>query len=311
MKYIDLHCDTLTRENFSAQNVSDKLMVTPEKLEKSCALAQCFAVFTDNADFKTAETYIKKFQALVDSGAVVRIDRAADFLRAERERKVGGILTVENLGFIGENLALLDKLVGFGVKMASLVWNNKNSLASPNLCFRQGGYPLFERRCDEKLTPLGREVAAYMDKTDIIMDISHLSDGGAEELLCGRKRPLVASHSGAAAVCNTSRNLSDGLIKKIADCGGVVGIYYCKDFLGGKGDFPQILAHVKHIIKVGGEKVIALGSDFDGIPENPAISDCTKVPELLNYLNLNGISGSALDGLAFGNFMRVFSEICG
>ena len=74
-----------------------------------------------------------------------------------------------------------------------------------------------------------------MDSLKIIVDISHLSDGGADEILEGRKIPLVASHSNARAVCGNPRNLTDEQIKKIADCGGVIGINFYKKFLGEGG----------------------------------------------------------------------------
>lgn len=136
-----------------------------------------------------------------------------DFTRCESEGKVGVILTVENLGFIGADLEKIDVLKKDGVRMASLVWNNKNQFASPNLVF-ENGLPQFEKRVDEGLSGLGKEAVERLDYNKIIIDISHLSDGGARDILQGRKIPAVASHSNAQKIIDVSRNLSDELIKK-------------------------------------------------------------------------------------------------
>lgn len=310
MKYVDLHCDTLTACRDKGLKLNDcGLQTDLEKLKNSGCAAQCFAVFTDGGN--AAESfgeYLGFYRG--QSGAVLPVLSYSDLERCVNGNALGSVLTVENLGFIGGDLSLLGKLQAAGVRMASLVWNFKNALAYPNLKFMDGA-PLFSDREERGLTELGAQAAEDLDALKIILDISHLSDGGAEQLLDNRKIPLVASHSNAAAVCPVCRNLTDALIKKIADCGGVVGVNFCVDFLGGDGGRDMLLKHINHIIKVGGEDIIALGSDFDGIPENPDIKDCTHMPGLFDFLNMRGIRAEVLEKLAHKNFARVFKEVCG
>lgn len=310
MKFIDMHCDTLT---VCAERKGDLavcgLQTNLTKLHKSGYIAQCFAVFTEGetaaADFEKYLAFYKKM--LSGHGDIAApVLKCNDISRCEKEGKLGCILTVENLSFTGGDLSKLDLLKAEGVKMTSLVWNNENVFARPNLIF-ENGLPSFEKRESRGLTRLGKEAAERLDELKIIIDISHLSDGGADELLTDRKIPIVASHSNAAAVCGVSRNLTDGLIKKIADCGGVVGVNFCADFLGGEA-FESVLLHLKHIIKIGGSDVIALGSDFDGIPEVENLEGCERVPALFEYLRAKGIDNGTLEKLAYKNFLRVFSE---
>ncbi|MDE6868076.1 MAG: membrane dipeptidase, partial [Clostridia bacterium] len=68
---------------------------------------------------------------------------------------------------------------------------------------------------------------------------------------------------------------------------------------------------IKHLINIGGEDIIAFGSDFDGIPECENLEGCEKMPPLISFLESNGISGATLEKLAYGNFARVFYEVCG
>lgn len=313
MKYIDLHCDTLTVG--ASQKVglacSDG-QINFEKLKKSDCAAQCFAIFTEGdcaaRDFENYLAFYKREMPKLRHIAAPILNYG-DFKHCKDGGKIGVILTVENLGFIGGDLKKIDALKTEGVKMASLVWNSKNQFASPNLVF-ENGLPQFSKRVEEGLSDLGREAVERLDKNRIIIDVSHLSDGGADEILNNRKIPVVASHSNAQAVVNVSRNLSDGLIKKIADCGGTIGVNFCNDFLGAPA-FECAFKHVRHIIDVGGEDVVSLGSDFDGIPVNTDIPDCTYTPALLEYLHSCGLPLETVEKLAYKNFLRVFKEVCG
>ena len=309
MIYADMHCDTLTVCRDGGHNVRENdLQASLQKLKDGGCAAQCFALFTEGrnsaADFERYLAFYK--QALEEHGdLILPALRASDVLRALKLVKTAAILTVENLGFIGDDIGKLDRLEAEGVRMASLVWNFKNMLASPNLLFKDGE-PMFSASNGEGLTPLGRRVCERLDELKIIIDISHLSDGGANEILAGRKIPLVASHSNARGVCGVCRNLDNETIKKIADCGGAVGINFCSDFLGGPA-YESVYDHLSHLLKVGGEDVVAIGSDFDGIPVTEGLENCLKVGELLEYLSKRKVSGRILEKFAFSNFMRVFS----
>ncbi len=313
MKYIDLHCDTLTVCRDKGLRLKDCGLQTDfTKLKKSRCAAQCFAVFTEGGAAERFGDYLAFYcgQTQINDGLVKPVLDYSDLESCIRGEKTGAILTVENLAFIGKDIARLDKLRDGGVRMASLVWNYENELAYPNLKF-EDGVPLFAERENRGLKKLGAEAVEKLDSLKIIVDISHLSDGGAEDILKERTVPVVASHSNAAGVCGVCRNLTDGLIRKISDCGGVVGVNFCVDFLGGDGGREMLLMHIRHIINVGGEDVIALGSDFDGIPENPDLKDCTAMPELFDFLSSHGVGGAVAEKLAYKNFARVFKDVCG
>ncbi len=313
IKYADMHCDTVTvccdadgePYGFSGQ-------INLKKLRESGCSAQCFAIFTEgknsSADFKRyAEFYSAKF---ANNPLILPVQRYSDMQKAQNGGKIAAILTVENLGFTGGDLSVIPDLKKLGVHMASLVWNNANCFAYPNLIF-EGGKPLFEAREKRGLTALGKDAVRALNDNKIIVDISHLSDGGAEDVLNISNAPIVASHSNCAAVCNVCRNLTDGQLKKIAESGGVAGLNFCRDFVGGESAFESLCLHLKHMIKVGGEDLPALGSDFDGIPPYEELGGCEKVQSLLEYFAHSGIPPRVLDKVAYGNFARVFKEVVG
>ena len=307
MKYIDLHCDSATVASDRGYPLTNgNLHVNFEKLRKADCAAQCFAIFTDGENARTSfEKYINFFLKSAQENDLTLVD---SFHRLISPTQSGpkAILTVENLGFTEGDEGEIKKLKDRGVLMASLVWNNENILAYPNLIFN-GGIPDFTESEKRGLKKKGREVVELLDSLKIIVDVSHLSDGGTDEIL-SRKIPTVASHSNAREICPVARNLTDGQIKKIADCGGVIGVNFCKDFLGEGHPFELILKHVKHMIKIGGEGVVALGSDFDGIPTVKGLEGCEKMPALIEFLE-GALGSKTVEKLCFENFANMLKEV--
>lgn len=307
MKYIDMHCDTLTVCGGEDGFLRGNGQCSVQKLMKSGCAAQCFAVFTEGGD--SAYEYFLLYDKILKGHGdllcpVLCFD---DLSRAEKEGKLGCILTVENLGFL-DSPRNIPELSCFGVKMASLVWNHENQFAYPNMILKNG-MSRFDLRESRGLKRLGFETVEMLDSCKIIVDISHLSDGGVTDILRGRKTPIVASHSNCSEICNVSRNLTDNQLKKIADCGGIVGVNFCTEFVGGEV-IGGTLSHILHIIDVAGEDTAALGSDFDGISAPEGMEDCTKIAALFERL-CEKIPPRVLEKVVRGNFLRVFKEICG
>lgn len=311
--YADMHCDTITSCLNRGQELSSfSGHINTVKLHSAGCAAQCFAIFTDgeNAekDFFSALAFYRR--SLKSNTEILHPALASsDLETARRQNKTASVLTVENLAFLGGDVTKIPSLRRAGVRMASLVWNHPNQFAYPNLIWN-GGAPQFGRREKRGLTRSGKEAVAALADSKIVIDVSHLSDGGVEDILSMVKTPVVASHSNCAAVKNVSRNLTDGQIKKIADHGGVVGVNFCADFVG-DDLLPCLLAHIKRIISVGGEDAAAIGSDFDGIPTPRGMESCEKIPFLFDYLTRGGVSRRAAEKFAYGNFARVFREVVG
>lgn len=292
----DMHCDTLTSSTgFNGHVVLSQM--TEKRL-------QCFAAFTEDdsaAAYAAAKTlFYKTFSG--ENYAIVT--DYSELVAARRNGKAACALTCENIGFTEGDFESIRRLKADGVIMASLVWNTENALAYPNV--RTDGKR--ERRA---LKDLGRQALNALDENGIIVDISHLSDGGVLEILKDRKIPIVASHSCCNEICRDSRNLTDCQLKKIADCGGAVGVNFYKKFLGGRGGFKEISEHIKHIIKISGEDTPAFGSDWDGVPEGGISVYPYNMTDLLQFLSADGIPQRIIDKISYKNFFRVFKEVCG
>lgn len=309
--YADMHCDTLTVAASEGCGLKENgLQADFKRLSAAGCAVQCFAVFTRGDDprafYSCAEYFNAQLAAARDICAPVL--RYSDFERAKAEGKVGCVLTAENMGFV-RSAQDVRRMYACGVRMASLVWNEENGLAFPNLVFK-GNAPDFSVREARGLKDMGREVASALDELGVIIDVSHLSDGGLCDLLRGRERPLVASHSDCFSLSPVSRNLTDGQIRAIADCGGVVGVNFCLDFLGGEDAAERAFKHIEHIVNVCGEDCAAIGSDFDGMPVQRGMESCAEMPKLVGMIKTK-FGGRVAEKIACGNFLRVFKEVCG
>lgn len=299
MRYIDLHCDALTAEGVSC--------VTKDNLKKGGVLLQCFAAFIKEKEgrFERAVQLCEKFERLCEEQAFQPVRCVSDI----KTDQINALLTVEGGGAIEGSLEKLEKLYLRGVRMMTLVWNKENELGFPNMTENK-----FRREKKRGLTEFGRAVVTQMNALGVIVDVSHGSDLLVEEVarLCKRSgKAFVASHSGAEAVQTRSRNLEDRQIRLIAETGGIVGLDFCIDFTSDdcskEGQKKALLAHVEHLMKIGGEDLPAIGSDFDGTKENPYLKSPADMPVFFESL-IEKFGESIAEKIAYKNALRVLRE---
>ena len=218
--------------------------------------------------------------------------------------KMSAILTIEEGGILNNNMNRLCELYKQGVRLMTLTWNHENCIGYPNskdeLIMQKG------------LKPFGIEVIEKMNQLGMIIDVSHLSDGGFWDVLKHSKKPVVASHSNARSLCNHPRNLSDEMIKALADRGGIAGINLYPYFIkkNGKATVDDIAAHVWHMYQTGGEDFVAIGTDFDGFDEGELeIVDIGEMGKLYDAVKKRGFSERQMEKFWSGNAMRVINEV--
>lgn len=315
MQYIDLHCDWLSRACAEKEPVSlesaTTMHVDLERLRAGACEAQVFAVFTDCARSENplgeALRQIGRFQEALQTYPhwVAFAQNAAQIAENRRLGRISALLSLEDAGVVGTCVQALPALFALGVRMMSLTWNRKNALAAPNHVAQN------QPDVTPALTDAGREAVALANHYGVLLDVSHLSDGCFYELLKETPLPVLASHSNARSICPHVRNLTDDMIYKIAVRGGVIGLNFYPPFLGGDGDLAMICAHARHIAKIGGAACLAIGSDYDGFTDPPAIPDPASMPLLADALQKSGFAASEVRGIFGENFRRLLREIAG
>lgn len=318
--YIDLHCDTLTDwidrgEDRDFYDFPEK-MVDLRRLKEIGAMGQFFAIFfppkEENArklsDDDIFAHSVSLFRQMISRhpDVIAPAYRAEDIVKNKKNGKISALLSVEDGRAINGNLNNLDYFYEQGVRCMALTWNFAH-INVPN-CF---GYPNSPDFQHFGLTSFGKEAVGYMQELGMLVDVSHLSDQGFWDVAECTSKPFIASHSNCREICQLLRNLSDDMIRVLADRGGVTGLNFCPD-LTIKGaahcSADDLAKHVYHLFQVGGEDCIALGTDFDGIGGTVEIDSPTKMPLLFHALPKLGFTQRQLDKFAYGNVMRVLKE---
>lgn len=245
-----------------------------------------------------------------------------DIERNRQTGKISALLTTEEGGILQGQPERLDTLYKEGVRMMTLTWNYENELGHPNrlpagVDSDYRNFFRFRPAVNDGLTSFGKEIVKRMQETGILVDVSHLSDGGfydVAELVTG---PFVASHSNARSLCGAGRNLTDDMIRIIGEHGGLIGLNFCPSFLD-EQDTPEkcyasleaLSRHARHIMDVGGSEVIALGTDFDGIaPVGLEIENAGQIQKLASYLEEENFSLSEVEGICYRNALRVYRQV--
>lgn len=321
MKIIDMHCDTIHElwegrkrgEHMTLRR--NNLMLDLERMKKGGYSVQNFALFVEQkpeiSSFATVKELLSVFREEMETNAdwVSQVMNTKEILENEKEGKLSALLTVEGGEACEGMLENLQYLYDQGVRMMTLTWNFPNEIGHSNFDENQD---FFTPNTSEGLTETGIRFVEEMERMGMIVDVSHLSDAGFYDVVKYTKRPFVASHSNARSVCPWVRNLTDDMIRRLADRGGVVGLNYCADFLrDSRTGELDIGRHARHIADVGGIECVGLGSDFDGIPPYQGCPKAEQMDKLAAIFEKNGFSQREIDKILYQNVFRVYKEILG
>lgn len=334
MKVIDMHCDTIAvihGQRARGKDISilhNDLHVDLEKMRAGDYGLQNFALFVnlgrEERPFEYAcallDTFYTEMEAHPDLIGVVR--SYADIERNWLQGKMSAVLTIEEGGVCQGNLAYLRDFYRLGVRMMTLTWNYANELGWPNILNLEGSATEGYADAEHGLTETGIAFVEEMDRLGMIVDVSHLSDGGFWDVVKYGKKPFVASHSNCRAlVPGCPRDLTDDMIRAIARRGGVAGVNYCVDFLRSPqewaaGENPtsrvsDMVRHMKHMKNVGGIGCIGLGSDFDGISGRLEMKTAADLPLLEAEMHRQGFVESEIEAVFHKNVLRVYREVLG
>ncbi|MFR5701764.1 MAG: dipeptidase [Eubacterium ramulus] len=254
------------------------------------------------------------------------MEKHADLIRPVRsyadieQNQADGVMSALLTGEEGEitmgNPDFLDFLYKLGMRMMTLTWNYENSLGFPNVRLDKKASASSDRYClsqNKGLKEQGIVFLEEMERLGMIIDVSHLSDAGFYDVLEHTTKPFVASHSNARSVCPAVRNLTDDMVRRLAERGGITGINFCKEFLGkpdiSQNYLDQAVVHMKYLMNLGGEDFVALGSDFDGITRYHDLPDCSVMPKLVHTMKKAGLTPTQIEKICYKNTLRVYREL--
>lgn len=232
--------------------------------------------------------------------------------KAKEEGLFYAFIGCEGLSGIGENLDQIDMLYEFGVRHASLTWNEQNPLAAG-----------ISGDADSGLTELGRKALHKIQDRHMLFDVSHLNDKSFWDVMRYATGPVVATHSSSRAICPAPRNLTDEMIKELAATGGMIGVNAYPDFIAQnekERTVDMLARHIEHMVKTAGIERIGFGFDFCEFLEDEAgpeteqqglrgLKDASEVPNVLNAMRMIGFTEDDIRKVSYENWHRMIQKI--
>ncbi len=216
----------------------------------------------------------------------LKVCRSAGEIRAcLADGVIAVILHIEGAECVDEDLAALDVLHQAGLRSIGPVWSRSNVFGH-GVPFRFPSSP----DTGPGLTESGKRLVAACNRLKIMIDLSHITEKGFWDVAETSNAPLVATHSNAHALSNSSRNLTDRQIRAIGETKGMIGLNFANGFLRADGRWQspngldEMLRHLDHMISLAGEDHVGLGSDFDGARIPAAIGDVSGLPALVDAM---------------------------
>jgi len=291
-----------------------------EKLKKNGIMGSIFVFWvdppysSDNIERMNQIMDIAKKELDNAKNGIKRILKPNDIIDKSDRFKL--MLGMEGLGHIGDDLSLISKYYDFGVRHASLTWNDQNRLATGASQDPSRG-----------LQPIGKQAVKEIEKLKMILDVSHLNEKSFWDLMGTATRPVIASHSNASSICNHKRNLSDNQIKTLAKNGGLIGMNSFGEFVSedkNKRNLDGLMKHVTHIANMVGVEHITAGFDFcDYIDESslanfsssveqPGINGLNTMSDAINFklaLNKAGFNNNEIDMILYKNYQNLLKKL--
>src|SRR5450755_259746 len=146
---------------------------------------------------------------------------ANDVRHAHEQGKIAVLMGIEGGHMLGNDIRMVRIFSDLGVRYMTLSHFYNDEWADSST----------DKPAHNGLTNYGKEIVREMNRTGILVDISHVSDKTFYDALEVSKAPLIASHSSCRALCNHPRDMTDEMIKALAAKGGVIQINYEKSFI--------------------------------------------------------------------------------
>jgi membrane dipeptidase len=223
---------------------------------------------------------------------------AEDVLAAHASGRTAALLGVEGSYGLVRDPSLVAEIAALGVRYLGPAHLAPSRAAPSNL------FPGSAR-----LGAQGRELLAELERRSVIVDLAHLAREAFLEACSMASRPPLVSHTGVKAIHGMWRNIDDVQIRAVADRGGVVGVIMTPGYLGLPGA-DGVAAHLAHLIRVGGEALPALGSDFDGLVRPPDdVRDAAGLPAITEALLRHGLPEGAIRRILGENVLRLLRDV--
>lgn len=254
--------------------------------------------------------------------------RAADFRQAKKDGGHAFYLQCQPNPPISPDLSLIDLAYDAGLRVLQLTYNVQDAIATGCTERSAGG-----------VSNLGATLIRRLNNLGIIVDVAHCNAQTALDACKLSERPVVVSHTAAAALYPHDRGVTDEIAVAVAATGGIIGVVAVPSFLGaGLSSIETMLDHIDHFAHAVGWEHVAVGTDWPiGAPKWALVEfqswvlahgfrpehgivttqnlrgfdDYRDFPNIARGLVARGYTDGQITGILGDNFLRVFHSVCG
>ncbi|MBP9998069.1 MAG: dipeptidase [Bacteroidales bacterium] len=220
---LDAHCDApsqmLRLRDYALDN--DHAQVDFPKMRRGGVDASFFALYipaslkgNDATAYARKLLSVLKAQLAASSDEAALATSAAEVLKNKEEGRLSVLVGMENASAIQEDFSLLEEFYKEGVRYVTLTHSADNQVGDS--CTGSGLWG--------GLSPFGKKLVREMDSMGMLVDLAHASEDTMRDVLDISVRPVLDTHCCCKALCKHRRNISDELLRGIAEGGGVVGM---------------------------------------------------------------------------------------
>ena len=305
MDYFDCHADTLTEIPATENLWQNSCDLDLKRIQQFAGhYAQIFAIWKDLKKIsgpQLPEVFLQAYNRAVgllneQRELITWCQSAEDMRKARQNGRAAAFLSVEDVSVMGP---LAERIRELGICFAMLTWNYENCYGCGAAADQSKG-----------LTEEGRRLVRQLHRQQLVVDISHLSDQGTDDVFSETDRPVMASHSNVREVQNHPRNLQTAHIRELIRRKGLMGLNFYGPFVKDHPAKEDLLRHVDAVLNLGGEDILAIGGDFDGCGQNfpEGITDVSSIPHIRHMLEREGVAPAVTEKLFYGNAWRFLLE---
>jgi membrane dipeptidase len=322
---VDTHADTPQRfvdENFDVGDPLQGGNFNMESARKGNLGAEFFSIWVD--PLPNQGHFARRTLILIDSvkqqvakhpDQMMFVTSPEGIELAHREHKLAALMGIEGGHSIEDSIALLRDYYALGVRYMTLTWSNSNGWADSSGDIDDTSVP----HTKEGLTEFGKDVVYEMNRLGMMVDISHVSDRTFYRTLVITRAPVIASHSAARALCDAPRNMTDDMLRAVANSGGpnskggVIQVNFYSGFISQpyrdaqkaqKAEVDQAVQALKAKYKAEGrmapdEEISKLQRQFaDRIPRPPLSMLIDHIDHIAKVAGVDHVGlGSDFDGV--------------
>jgi microsomal dipeptidase-like Zn-dependent dipeptidase len=244
------------------------------------------------------------------TGAVV-VDSVQQLTEAWASGTPAVLLGVEGADALGGDVDRVDAWFERGVRTVVLVHLGDNALGTTCLPWQRYAGPLPVRRpARPGLTALGTRVVSRMNERGVLVDVAHADSATVLDVVDAASAPVVSSHTGARALQDFPRYLTDPELSAVASTGGLIGLWPFRHRRTGVRDLAELVAHARHIADAVGPEHLALGTDLNGVPGVMAgYRGVGDLPRVTSTLLGAGFDRREVQGILGENALRVLQKV--